>query len=244
MVGLWVVVAVLCGVLGAVIGDGKGRAVAGFWIGLLLGPIGLIIAAVLPPSDEVQLQRNQQLAGAIIGAVGTSAAADPRAQRREAMAEAIRRDPTLSQATTSEELARLSEATRLIQEELELREDLAAVTSGELDEDKLEAAFVAGELMGLNLAEMDLSYFDLAFADATGANFTGANLEKAVLHDADLTNAVLAEADLTGTDLSGAELTGADLSGARLAGTKLWGVTYSSTTKWPEGFEPPPSAAP
>ena len=37
------------GLVGALIGSGKGRAAAGFWLGLLLGVIGWIIVAFLSP---------------------------------------------------------------------------------------------------------------------------------------------------------------------------------------------------
>lgn len=38
----------LLGVLGAFIGNMRRHGVAGFWLGFLLGPLGVLIAALLP----------------------------------------------------------------------------------------------------------------------------------------------------------------------------------------------------
>lgn len=62
-VGLAIVVAWLVfwigvgGGVGYLIGNSKGRGTAGFWLGVVLGLIGWIIAACLSPSYEVQVQR-------------------------------------------------------------------------------------------------------------------------------------------------------------------------------------------
>lgn len=42
------------------IGADKGRGAAGFWLGLCLGLIGLIIVACMQPSYEVSLQRQAE----------------------------------------------------------------------------------------------------------------------------------------------------------------------------------------
>ena len=42
------IVAGFCGMIGAVIGDNRNRAVAGFWLGFLLGPFGCLAALFLP----------------------------------------------------------------------------------------------------------------------------------------------------------------------------------------------------
>jgi hypothetical protein len=49
---VWVValtVFLVLGVVGAVIGDMNGMLGTGFWLGFLLGPVGLVIVACLPP---------------------------------------------------------------------------------------------------------------------------------------------------------------------------------------------------
>jgi hypothetical protein len=42
------------------IGNRKGRPLAGFLLGLLLGWIGVIIIAVLPPTRDMQVQRERE----------------------------------------------------------------------------------------------------------------------------------------------------------------------------------------
>jgi hypothetical protein len=49
------------GLIGRYIGRDKGRSSEGFWIGFLLGPIGLIIVALLQPTVEVEASRAQQV---------------------------------------------------------------------------------------------------------------------------------------------------------------------------------------
>jgi len=41
-------VAVVCGFIGYGIGHSRGRGTAGFWLGLLLGPVGCLAALFLP----------------------------------------------------------------------------------------------------------------------------------------------------------------------------------------------------
>lgn len=67
LVGYLVFWALLGGGVGAAIGTSKGRGVAGFWLGALLGFIGWIIVAVMEPTPEVRAQRNAELANAIGG---------------------------------------------------------------------------------------------------------------------------------------------------------------------------------
>ncbi len=51
-----------CGVVGAMIMSGRGRSGgAGFALGVLLGPIGLIIALLIRPSIEHEAQRQLQI---------------------------------------------------------------------------------------------------------------------------------------------------------------------------------------
>src|SRR4051812_4193806 len=47
----------LGGLIGWAIAKGKGRGAAGFWLGLLLGWIGWIIAACLSPSPQAEARR-------------------------------------------------------------------------------------------------------------------------------------------------------------------------------------------
>ena len=103
------------------------------------------------------------------------------------------------------------------------------------------------KLMGANLSGADLigaklSGADLRGADLSGADLFGADLSGANLIGADLIGAKLGGADLFGANLIGAYLFGADLIGANLIGAKLMGARHDKTTKWPDGFNPPPSA--
>ena len=50
------------GVIGAMIMSGKGRSgCGGFTLGVVLGPIGLIIALLLRPSEENEAQRQLRI---------------------------------------------------------------------------------------------------------------------------------------------------------------------------------------
>ncbi len=59
-VGIWLVMAVIFGLIGQAIGKGKGRASAGWWLGFLLGIIGVIIIACLRPDREAQVAAAQR----------------------------------------------------------------------------------------------------------------------------------------------------------------------------------------
>lgn len=45
-----VIIGVFCALIGAVVGSAKGQPGAGFWLGFLLGPIGILIVAVMKDS--------------------------------------------------------------------------------------------------------------------------------------------------------------------------------------------------
>lgn len=127
-------------------------------------------------------------------------------------------------------------------------------------------------LAGLWLMGSDFVGADLSGANLTGTNLRpqlgspaepgqpaipgattllqGANLCHAVLTAADLRGAYLMNANLTGADLTFARLQGAALNGSDLTDavmpsdpSYLAGIYYDDSTIWPEGFEPPPSAA-
>ena len=90
-------------------------------------------------------------------------------------------------------------------------------------------------LSGAVLTNADLSFADLRTADLTDADLSGADLSLARLIGTRLVGA-----DLSGATLSSADLTGADLTGATLHRATLIGVTFDDSTRWPDGFEPPP----
>jgi uncharacterized protein YjbI with pentapeptide repeats len=134
---------------------------------------------------------------------------------------------------------------------------LADLTGANLSGADLTGADLSlADLTGAKLADADLTDADLTFANLTYADLPLANLTGATLAGTDLTGAFLTRADLTGAILSGrrpqlprsaddlpaANLSGADLTGAILTGADLTGTRYDATTRWPGGFEPPPSA--
>jgi len=49
---IWVIIWVICGFIGGAIADSKGEGCAGFILGLLFGPIGIIIALLLPSNPK------------------------------------------------------------------------------------------------------------------------------------------------------------------------------------------------
>lgn len=45
------VIWVICAILSGTVGRGKGRTGLGWFLGIILGPLGLLIVAVLPPGE-------------------------------------------------------------------------------------------------------------------------------------------------------------------------------------------------
>jgi hypothetical protein len=118
------------------------------------------------------------------------------------------------------------------------------------------AHWVGLHLPGIWLARADLRSALLTGADLSGAFLGRANLSEAILIEANLSGAFLAGADLSGAllreanlsgaflaaaNLSGAYLVKANLTGANLGNANLSGIYYDDSTKWPNGFQPPPS---
>ena len=53
---------IACALLGVAIGDTKGRSTIGFWLGVLLGPIGVVIVALTSPTPEAQAKYERNVA--------------------------------------------------------------------------------------------------------------------------------------------------------------------------------------
>jgi hypothetical protein len=69
MAGAFILVAVLWvavwGGAGYLIGRGKGRAVAGFWLGAIFGGVGLIVIAVMAPTPQSAAEYQAQVQNAL-----------------------------------------------------------------------------------------------------------------------------------------------------------------------------------
>lgn len=60
MIGVLAVVGlglIVCGFIGMAIGGTKGRRAAGFWLGVFLGPIGLVVMAAMSMTVQEELRR-------------------------------------------------------------------------------------------------------------------------------------------------------------------------------------------
>jgi hypothetical protein len=106
-----------------------------------------------------------------------------------------------------------------------------------LDGAMLDAAYLDGALFG------SASLVNASFNVATmaGVNLTNSNLTGAGIIMANLSDSFLSYADLTGVILSGTDLSGANFVDTDLTDSALDGIYYDATTKWPQGFTPPPS---
>jgi Pentapeptide repeats (8 copies) len=98
--------------------------------------------------------------------------------------------------------------------------------------------FQGADLRGANLRRADLRRARLGGADLEGAYLAGANLEGADLRGARLCGADLEGARLRGADLAGADLRAVGWRATLLHGALLSSARYSSTTRWPPGFDP------
>lgn len=118
--------------------------------------------------------------------------------------------------------------------------------------------FARLDLAGMDLVGLELDDAVFAYADLAGADFTQTDLRRANMTRANLTGANLSGADLTdaylgadqlpakmsdrrGADLIRANLAGTVLTGADLTGAVLTDLYYDASTRWPQGFTPPPS---
>lgn len=57
---LFVVGGVVCGFLGYLVGNTRNQGGLGFALGLLLGPLGILVAALLPRNESLKAQRWQE----------------------------------------------------------------------------------------------------------------------------------------------------------------------------------------
>lgn len=134
--------------------------------------------------------------------------------------------------------------------------DLAEANLGDADLEDLSLARAC--LRNCDLREVRLSSSDFREADLRGALLDGVSLYHCDLTQADLRGASLKGAQLWMVKLGRAKLEGADLTDAQLAWAELGEAdlrqldlttvkmkenTWDNTTRWPDGFDPPPSGS-
>ncbi|WP_336711063.1 pentapeptide repeat-containing protein [Arthrobacter sp. USHLN218] len=118
-----------------------------------------------------------------------------------------------------------------------------------------EAKMVSADLEKSDLRFIHLQRAQLHTADLRQANLTSSSLFDtkfidANLQDAQVMHSFAQEAEFTGADLNGTDFDGTALQAADFRGAKnldkatLQGSCWDRTTKWPDGFQPPPSADP
>ena len=89
-----------------------------------------------------------------------------------------------------------------------------------------------------NLQDANLDRANLSHASLKSNNLRDVNLEQALLKGANLADACLQNANLTLANLAMANLLGTDLRAANLDRAILINAVYSTTTRFPEGFDP------
>jgi uncharacterized protein YjbI with pentapeptide repeats len=135
--------------------------------------------------------------------------------------------------------------------------------------DLTSAIFVGTDLKGANLQSANLSQASLLHEDLThtvfsntgfsqarfvktnlsgvhldpGTDFSGASFKNVNFARAFLDGTVLDDANLDYVDFTNADLFHVDLSRANISNVKLDDIYYDTGTRWPSGFQAPPSRA-
>jgi len=122
-------------------------------------------------------------------------------------------------------------------EDLEVLVDLDKM-SGKFgfDYDRLAITKPDANLVGADIYGIDIRGANLEGSDIRFSNLAGSELEGAKLAQSNLGGSILYRANFRGSDLRGAVLYECDISRAIFSGC-IW----DRTTKWPDGFKPPPS---
>lgn len=58
LIAFWVI----CGLVACYVGDTKGRGAEGLALGLILGPLGILVIAVMGPTAKVEAKRQAEVA--------------------------------------------------------------------------------------------------------------------------------------------------------------------------------------
>ena len=148
----WILLAIVCFFVAGSIGAAKGRPGMGYALGLVFSFVGVIIIALLPPSPDwiaraeaERRRRDESLAEAVRASVQPPATESSVPSRRDLVAEAIRRDPSLGADQDPTTLRRLAEVVAALQQEFELRADLSALEAQARADEELRAKRAAAE---------------------------------------------------------------------------------------------------
>ncbi len=135
----YVVMCLIFAWVGFLVGRTKGRERLGGWLGLLLGPFGVLAVGLMEPTQEVLSRRAGGQAAARSGTlpsgVGSVMASvgfvvTPQV-RQELLTEAIRRDPSLAGVSDPEGFKRLSDLMATLEEEYRLKHELEQLRSAQ-----------------------------------------------------------------------------------------------------------------
>jgi membrane-associated protease RseP (regulator of RpoE activity) len=155
--------------VGFYLGKYKGRAAEGFWWGFCLGFVGVIIVALLPATERKEAESRAALAEAISRSV-SSYPTSPQTirtndERKEAMARAIEKDPSLGESDDPETLERLRQATDQILLDLETLRARQAIVDEKATAEAETARLETARLRAVERATVERDLFDSLVAE-------------------------------------------------------------------------------
>lgn len=130
---------IVTGIIGAFIGEGKGRGQLGFWLGFFFSLIGIIIVAVLEPTEE---ERKRRLLHEQNLSPSQHQGSIEEKLHREAVAQAINEHPELAASQETESLRKLGTIISEIERDKKLVAEInaAKLTQGREEQEKQQVA--------------------------------------------------------------------------------------------------------
>ena len=144
---LWLVIVIWIAfwtVIGGVIGNSKGRIAFGLVLGFFFSFFGVIVTALMPPTAAKLAERDRAQALALKNVLQPGSSQFSVSQQ-DAIAEALRRDPSLGGSNDPATMKRLSESVAEIQQELSLRAEVEAVKAREAAAQMEEASRIQAQ---------------------------------------------------------------------------------------------------